>query len=166
MPYTLITRTEAIWFTNLRNLYWTSNKLYEYRTILLLTMRWLIKNLEAPNEEILAASAEYAKCCEDFKKIRNLLLKYQQGHDEKILYRVQKKLKLQYDHEKSALSKFLDHAFPLYVQQKTYENYKNRTQKQNGKVAEIRWEDEWYCWYCWQRSFSPDVGMFKNKQIF
>ena len=123
---------------NLRNLYWTSNKLYEYRTILLLTMRWLIKNLEAPNEEILAASAEYAKCCEDFKKIRNLLLKYQQGHDEKILHRVQKKLKLQYDHEKSALSKFLDHAFPLYVQQKTYENYKNRSQKQNGKVAEIR----------------------------
>lgn len=123
---------------NLRNLYWTSNKLYEYRTILLLTMRWLIKNLEAPNEEILAASAEYEKCCEDFKKIRNLLLKYQQGHDEKILHRVQKKLKLQYDHEKNALSKFLDHAFPLYVQQKTYENYKNRTQKQNGKVAEIR----------------------------
>ena len=60
---------------NLRNLYWTSNKLYEYRTILLLTMRWLIKNLEAPNEEILAASAEYEKCWEDSKKIRNLLLK-------------------------------------------------------------------------------------------
>ncbi len=108
---------------SLRNLYWSFNKLYEYRNIVLLTMNWLVKSLEKPNKDILDSCKEYERYCEDYKKMRNLLLKYQQTHDKNIIIRIYDKLDPQYEHEKSALSKLLDKAFPLYVKQKAYDNY-------------------------------------------